>query len=390
MLKMDKLINQIHDAVIVTDINGCIIEWNTGAERQLGYSKNEVLGRPVYFLYPDTENTDFSQQQLISILKEKGELQFEAIMQKKSGEKIIVSTSLSPLIDKQATLIDQIHDAVIVTDLNGVITQWNKGAQQQLGYLSDEVIGRPVYFLYPETRENISQDEMISLLGENGTITFEAPMRKKSGAEILVHTSLSAITDSDNNVTGVISYTLDITEQRNAEKVRREKERIEHDLDIARHIQQSLLPSKPLITKNFQIAGLNYAADQTGGDYYDWLELPDGKIAISIADVSGHGIGPALIVAVCRAYFRASTRWQDDLNSVISYVNKLLTEDLTSGRFVTVAIGMLDMVNNKMEYYSAGHAPTFFYNARQHVVQQWGQMIRLWVSSKILQPTNQW
>ncbi len=395
---MEKLINQIHDAVIVTDLNSDIIEWNKGAEKQLGYTSNEALGRPIYFLYPESKDKNFSQHELISLLKEKGELKFEAIMTKKNGENIFVHTSLSPLTDdqnnitgivsytlditkqkqneeklrQQAMLIDHIHDAVIVTDLNSIITQWNKGALKQLGYTAEEAIGRPVYFLYPETKENISQDEMISMLKKHGTITFEAPMRKKSGDEILVHTSLSPITDSNNNVTGVISYTLDITEQRNAEKTRLEKERVENEMDIAKNIQQSLLPSEPIEIGHYKIAGINQAADKTGGDYYDWQELPDNKIAISIADVTGHGIGPALIVAVCRAYFRASTRTQNDLQAIMSSVNELITEDLSPGLFVTAAIGILDTVKNKMIFYSAGHAPTFFYNAKKNEVVQWG------------------
>jgi len=394
---MEKLFNQIHDAVIVTDLNSSIIEWNKGAEKQLGYTVKEVIGQPVYFLYLESKDNKFSQSKLISLLEEKGELQFESIMTKKNGENIFVHTSLSTLTDdqnkitgivsytlditkqkqnedklrQQAMLIDHIHDAVIITDLESMITQWNKGAEKQLGYTAEEAIGRPVYFLYPETKENINQDEMISMLRKHGTITFEAPMRKKSGKEILVHTSLSPITDSNNHVTGVISYTLDITEQRQAEETRREKERLEHDLNIANQIQQSLLPSEPLIKENFHIVGLNNAADQTGGDYFDWQELPDGNIAVSIADVTGHGIGPALIVAVCRAYFRASISQQNNLNAVVSQVNKLLTDDLTSGRFVTAAIGILDTVNDKMVFYSAGHAPTFFYNADENAVQQW-------------------
>jgi len=398
MLNMEKLINQIRDAVIVTDLNSDIIEWNKGAEKQLGYTLNEVLGRPIYFLYPESKDNKFSQSELISLLEEKGELKFESIMTKKNGESIFVHTSLSSLTDdqnnitgivsytlditkqkqneeklrQQAMLIDHIHDAVIVTDLDSIITQWNTGAQKQLGYTAEEAIGRPVYFLYPETKENTSQDEMISMLKKHGTITFEAPMRKKSGNEILVHTSLSPITDSNNNVTGVISYTLDVTEQRQAEETRREKERLENDLNIANQIQQSLLPSESFITEKFQIVGMNNAADQTGGDYFDWLELPGGNIAVSIADVTGHGIGPALIIAVCRAYFRASTSQQNDVNAIITQVNKLLTKDLTSGRFVTAAIGILDTKNDKMIFYSAGHAPTFFYEAHDDVVQQWG------------------
>jgi len=73
-----------------------------------------------------------------------------------------------------------------------------------------------------------------------GMLNFEALMRKKSGEEIIVHTSLSTVTDDENNITGVISYTLDITKQKKAEAMQREKERIEHDLNVAKSIQPGI------------------------------------------------------------------------------------------------------------------------------------------------------
>ena len=269
-------------------------------------------------------------------------------------------------------LIDYIHDAVIVTDLNSTIIQWNKGAERQLGYTSEEAIGRPVYFLYPEERKKFSQRELISTMKKKGMLDFEAVMRKKSGEEIIVHTSLSTVTDAEQNIVGVISYTLDITKQKKAEALQREKERIQRDLDIASSIQQGLLPSEPPHAEGFQFAGWNEAADQTGGDYFDWLELPDGRIVVCIADVSGHGIGPALIVAVCRAYFRAITDIQSTLNSIMSRVNKLICDDLSSGRFIAAAVGILEPAHKLMYLYSAGHAPIFFYDASQNEVCLWG------------------
>jgi len=396
MLEIENLIDQIRDAVIVTDLDGIIVKWNHGAMKQLGYKDGEVVGKPVHLLYPDVMKK-FDQGMIISILEEKGELQFESTMQKKSGEEIQVHTSLSPIADdagqiigvvsytlditeqkrieeqlrQQAQLIDQIHDAVIVTDLNSNIIQWNKGAQSQLGYTEKEIVGCPIYILYSEEKKSIRQTEIIMLLKKHGSLEFEAVMCKKSGERVIVHTALSPVTDSKGNIVSVISYTLDITEQKKAEQAQREKELIERDLDIAKSIQQGLLPSEPPDIEGFQVAGWNQAADQTGGDYFDWVDLPDGRTAISIADVSGHGIGPALIVAACRAYFRATTGIEESLNSVMARVNYLISKDLTSGRFVTAAVGIIDPSDNSMQFYSAGHAPIFFYNAKQNKVLQW-------------------
>jgi serine phosphatase RsbU (regulator of sigma subunit) len=141
-----------------------------------------------------------------------------------------------------------------------------------------------------------------------------------------------------------------------------ELERVNHDLDVARSIQQSLLPEKPPGMEKFDVAGWNQPADQTGGDFYDWLELPDGRFAISLADATGHGIGPALISTACRAYARASFLAggaQD--NGLLDNLNQLLSEDLESNRFLTYAVIFLNPETSNVRVLSAGHGPILWY-----------------------------
>lgn len=120
--------------------------------------------------------------------------------------------------------------------------------------------------------------------------------------------------------------------------------------------------------EGFELAGWNRSADETGGDYFDWLTLPDGRVAISMGDVSGHGIGPALIVAVCRAYFRASASSGEGLAAIVDRVNGLLRADLPPDRFITLVAGLLDPATASLELFSAGHGPILFYEAARGVV----------------------
>src|SRR5262245_44882289 len=157
-----------------------------------------------------------------------------------------------------------------------------------------------------------------------------------------------------------------------AMSTRQQLDKIERDLDIARQIQRGLLPTKVPDTPGFEIEGWSQAADQTGGDYFDWMELPDGGTLITLADVSGHGIGPALITAVCRAYMRAAAVDTGmALEEVISRVNGLLQMDLPTGRFVTAAVGVLRPDASEMLLVSAGQAPLFFYRAASGTVENW-------------------
>jgi serine phosphatase RsbU (regulator of sigma subunit) len=143
-------------------------------------------------------------------------------------------------------------------------------------------------------------------------------------------------------------------------ELQRELERVNHDLDIARSIQQGLLPSHSPSLSGFDVAGWNRPADETGGDYFDWQTLPDGRLAVSLGDATGHGIGPALVTASCRAYARASFL-SGDSEGLLNNLNKLLADDLPQNRFVTFAVVFLDPANSRIEVLSAGHGPILCY-----------------------------
>ncbi len=141
---------------------------------------------------------------------------------------------------------------------------------------------------------------------------------------------------------------------------------LEHDLGIARSIQQGLLPkAAPQIT-GFDIAGWNQPADETGGDYFDWQQLADGRVAVTVADVTGHGIGSALCMSACRAYARAGFTIEPDLSSFLNRMNKLLHQDLPTEKFVTLAAAVLDPIEATLQLISAGHGPLLFYSSSEN------------------------
>lgn len=150
------------------------------------------------------------------------------------------------------------------------------------------------------------------------------------------------------------------------------RKKLQEDLELAREIQRGLLPKfKPNIP-GFEISGWNLAADQTGGDFFDWLELNDGRTIFTLADVAGHGIGPALIVAVCRAYMRATASAKTvELADAVRRANDLMHADMPVGRFVTAAVGIIDPAESEIALVSAGQAPLLYFEARTQCVHQW-------------------
>ncbi len=141
-----------------------------------------------------------------------------------------------------------------------------------------------------------------------------------------------------------------------------QKQRMEHALQIARQIQQDILPKENPQVEGFDVAGWSSPADETGGDVYDFLEIGGGRWTFTLADATGHGIGPALVVAEARAMLRALSAADLDIPVVMTRVNDLLTGDLSESRFVTCLFGLLDGPAGSVRYASAGQGPIIFYN----------------------------
>jgi len=144
----------------------------------------------------------------------------------------------------------------------------------------------------------------------------------------------------------------------------------EHEISAAAEIQQGLLPQTPPEFPGFVISFWNRPADTTGGDYYDWQRLPDGTLAVSLADVAGHGLAPALVAAFCRAYSRATLRAGNRLAEAVARVNVLVADDVPDGRFITFVVALLAPDSDEVRMVSAGHGPLLVYRAATDTVEQ--------------------
>jgi phosphoserine phosphatase len=145
---------------------------------------------------------------------------------------------------------------------------------------------------------------------------------------------------------------------------------MERAMQIAREIQQDLLPAGAPPLEGFDVCGFTQPADQTGGDAYDFFSLPDGRLMLLVADATGHGIGPALVMAETRAMLRAVSLQGSDISRILENVNSLLAQDLDQARFVTCFFGLLDPGEKCLTYASAGHGPILFYDRSADTFEQ--------------------
>jgi len=140
----------------------------------------------------------------------------------------------------------------------------------------------------------------------------------------------------------------DLTERRKAESNR-------HKLELAREVQQELLPKSPPKLNGIDIAGASVTADETGGDYFDYVQMPEGVVGLVVADASGHGIASALLISVVSAYVRAFSSLTRDAGEVLRHIAQMLRHRTCEGQFVTAVLACIDPVHRTLTYASAGH-----------------------------------
>ncbi|MCA9243393.1 MAG: SpoIIE family protein phosphatase [Phycisphaerales bacterium] len=127
------------------------------------------------------------------------------------------------------------------------------------------------------------------------------------------------------------------------------------ELDQARAIQRELLPNGAMERGRLRIDGFNQPSSEVSGDYYDYFVLDDGRVGFIIADVTGHGLPAALVMANLQSAVRVALTGRDNLPGLARRVNQLICQNTSSGVFVTSIFGVVDPDNGELEYISAGH-----------------------------------
>jgi serine phosphatase RsbU (regulator of sigma subunit) len=155
-----------------------------------------------------------------------------------------------------------------------------------------------------------------------------------------------------------------------------EHDLIKQSLDLAREVQQNLLPNKNPRMERLDIAGRSIYCDETGGDYYDFITGDTGEkkqLTIAIGDVAGHGISSALLMAAVRSSLRQRISQPGDAGGIISDVNRHLVQDVEdSGQFMTLFYLNIDLTKMQAHWVRAGHDPAIFYDPGTDAFEELG------------------
>ena len=155
----------------------------------------------------------------------------------------------------------------------------------------------------------------------------------------------------DNVLIRSIRYAIERSRRHDAERELRDTS---EEFRAAQEIQQRLYPTKAPTLEGFDIAGALYPATATAGDYYDYIPMLEHCLGIVVGDVSGHGMGPALLMSETRACLRTLTQAYFDVGDILTRANRVLAADTDDLHFVTLAMGRIDPLTRTFVYAGAG------------------------------------
>ncbi|MBM3877257.1 MAG: PAS domain S-box protein [Verrucomicrobia bacterium] len=248
-------------------------------------------------------------------------------------------------------------DAVILMDKEGAIHFVNPAAELLFGHKPEDLIGRNFTMLLPSRLHPEHHQRFSRIVSESTALpskrrVFESIGARRDATEVLIEVVFNDLELHGNRL--FVAFVRDITERRRAELELKENE---EQFRVAREIQQRLFPKSAPTLDGFDIAGISYPAEAAGGDYFDYLPMHEGGLGIAIADVTGHGIGPSMIMAETRAYLRILALNRTDPGEILTRANLALSQDLGFERYVTLLLARLDAPRRLLTHASAGHPP---------------------------------
>jgi sigma-B regulation protein RsbU (phosphoserine phosphatase) len=252
--------------------------------------------------------------------------------------------------------VEQTADGIIICNRSGLIEYVNPAFEATTGYKLEELQGLTPRILKSGVHDDSFYEKLWAAILGGSVYRNTIANRKKNGEIFFAEQTITPMYGPTGSITHFVTVIKDVTEQRKL-----------HDqlmqMSLARAVQQQFYGMPPPAVEGFDIAGAAFPADATGGDYFDFIPMPGNSLGITIGDVSGHGIGSALLMVELRAYLRAFMQKSSDIGEILSLTNNALVSDLEQDRFATLIFCQLHPGTRALSYTSAGHTPGFILDA---------------------------
>lgn len=257
-------------------------------------------------------------------------------------------------------VMDLIPDFFYVHTFDTRFQYANKAAAEYFGLPREQLLGRRLEDVDHDPGQGRFFAEVCRQVMREGRprITDALPYVRRDGTKGFLRQHDFPFIDAATGQPMLLGISRDVTVERELQAERERRAALEREMEIARQIQENLRPNaEPEVRgSSLSVSGSSEPAAYAGGDFYDWFTTKDGRVIVCIGDVTGHGVGPAMLAAECRAFARVLLE-QFELPKAFERLGSLLEEDLTDGRFVTFAAASIDPKGYTAELLSAGHGP---------------------------------
>jgi len=260
-------------------------------------------------------------------------------------------------------LVQNVTEAIVITDARRTITFANPAAAILLGYTPKELMGQPWTFITPPDQQSTVEAVVPQRLRGEAS-RYELELVHKDGRRVPVLVSANPRFDAaTRRFVGTMAVFTDITQVLAHQKV-------EQELALAWQMQSSFLPDTLPDIPGWQLAATLEPARRTSGDFYDLIPLPNGRFGLLIADVADKGMGAALYMAVSRTLIRTyAVEYHTQPRFVFNAANRRMMSDTHGDLFVTAFYGVLDPASGTLTYCNAGHNPPFLLRRGDATVQ---------------------
>jgi phosphoserine phosphatase RsbU/P len=274
-------------------------------------------------------------------------------------------------LERFRSLLDQSNDCIFLLRIPSLtFIDVNESACRQLGCCREDFLSRSFGNFVPT--EVIARIGALAAGGiiegkDRDTITTE--LQTCRGETMPVEITLRLVTFNKEQYG--VAVARDITERKRTEQALLENFRMLRDMELARQIQLSLLPTTPPELPGIELAGCCVPATHVGGDYYDFYKHENGVMDLVVADVSGHSFGAALMTAEARSVLRTQMHSFHDTGEVLASLNRNLHDDLDqAGLFITLFYVKYDAINRTLFYSNAGHVPPLLFRPAESDCRQ--------------------
>ncbi len=384
-------LRNLSEGVVVADASGRFVLFNEAAERLLGMAPRDMApsdwSSTYGCFYPDGV-TPFPSDRLPLARALRGELSAADVFIRNPNvpQGVWINISGTPLRDGQgapdggivvfrdvtaqmrqqaelarlSNAVEQTADGIMMTTPEGVIEYVNPAFETITGYSRAEAVGQTPRLLR-SGRQAPDYYEALWRTILAGEVFRGSPVnRRKNGELYRAEQTITPIKDAEGRIEHFVSVIKDMTERLQAEQ-----QAIE--MQYASAVQRRLYPASSPTVSGLDVAAATFPALATCGDYFDYLALPDGSLGVVIGDVSGHGLGPAMIMVETRAHVQACARSCANPGEVLTRIGETLYRDLDDERYVALIMARIDPVARRVTYSNAGHVSAYHLGARGEV-----------------------